>query len=251
MFSRINPFGWAVNDILTSAQMNALDIDHANAIDGIDGGTYVETAAVTLEGGIPVLIISGAGTTAQTASGGRFSLGDNDYPTLDIPHSGSTQVRTKSCPSGAMFAATWTVQLRSVIRFYLEGGGTTDLVAIPLDDILQNGETLTTVALRFAISNNHAGGLPAVQPHFFIERYKNDGTNSSAGSATLAAGTISAYYDGGADQVLSATGLTEVVDKTQYHYVLLLADESGINSEPDNQYVCITTTATIADLRPF
>ncbi len=39
-FSRSNPLGWALYEVLTSAQMNALDIDHANAIDGADGGTY-------------------------------------------------------------------------------------------------------------------------------------------------------------------------------------------------------------------
>lgn len=39
-FSRSNSLGWALYEVLTSAQMNALDIDHANAIDGADGGTY-------------------------------------------------------------------------------------------------------------------------------------------------------------------------------------------------------------------
>ena len=32
-FTRVKPDGWAVNEELTSAQANALDIDHANAVD--------------------------------------------------------------------------------------------------------------------------------------------------------------------------------------------------------------------------
>lgn len=38
-FSRASALGWALYEPLTSAQMNALDIDHANAIDKVDGDT--------------------------------------------------------------------------------------------------------------------------------------------------------------------------------------------------------------------
>jgi len=39
-FTRVNLLGWALYEELTSAQMNQLDIDHANAIDGQLGGEY-------------------------------------------------------------------------------------------------------------------------------------------------------------------------------------------------------------------
>ena len=32
-FTRVKPLGWAINEKLTSAQQNQLDIDHANAVD--------------------------------------------------------------------------------------------------------------------------------------------------------------------------------------------------------------------------
>lgn len=38
-FSRVKALGWALYEPLTSAEMNALDIDHANAIDKVDGDT--------------------------------------------------------------------------------------------------------------------------------------------------------------------------------------------------------------------
>ena len=40
-FPRVNPLGWALFELLTSAQMNQLDTDHINAIDGVNGGEYV------------------------------------------------------------------------------------------------------------------------------------------------------------------------------------------------------------------
>lgn len=51
-FSRANPLGWALYEVLTSAQMNALDIDHANAIDGAAGGTYAPTSKIQFDGDV-------------------------------------------------------------------------------------------------------------------------------------------------------------------------------------------------------
>lgn len=39
-FTRVKPAGWSLNEILTSAQMNALDIDHAASVNGDAGGSY-------------------------------------------------------------------------------------------------------------------------------------------------------------------------------------------------------------------
>lgn len=39
-FTRAKPAGWSLNEILTSAQMNALDIDHAASVNGDGGGSY-------------------------------------------------------------------------------------------------------------------------------------------------------------------------------------------------------------------
>jgi hypothetical protein len=48
-FARVKPDGWAVNEELSSAQMNALDIDHANAVDKtgdtITGNVHVGAGA--------------------------------------------------------------------------------------------------------------------------------------------------------------------------------------------------------------
>ena len=48
-FTRVNPLGWALFELLTSAQMNQLDIDHAAAIDGAGGGLYQPTAVIAID----------------------------------------------------------------------------------------------------------------------------------------------------------------------------------------------------------
>ncbi|MEE9395192.1 MAG: hypothetical protein V3W41_22095 [Planctomycetota bacterium] len=49
-FTRVKPAGWAVNEILTSAQMNALDINTAFAVDGNAGGTYAPSTLIDMNG---------------------------------------------------------------------------------------------------------------------------------------------------------------------------------------------------------
>jgi hypothetical protein len=47
-FSRVKTLGWALFEVLTSAQMNSLDIDHVDAIDGSGGGAYAPAAAIEI-----------------------------------------------------------------------------------------------------------------------------------------------------------------------------------------------------------
>ena len=49
-FSRVYLAGWASFEVLTSAQMNALDIDHSNAIDGAGGGVYSPSDPIEIGG---------------------------------------------------------------------------------------------------------------------------------------------------------------------------------------------------------
>lgn len=49
-FPRVKIGGWGVGDPLTSAQQNQLDIDHTNALDGLNGGTYTLGSKLLLDG---------------------------------------------------------------------------------------------------------------------------------------------------------------------------------------------------------
>ena len=47
-FSRVKPGGWALYEVLTSAQMNALDVNTSRALDGYAGGTWSPSAEITI-----------------------------------------------------------------------------------------------------------------------------------------------------------------------------------------------------------
>jgi len=84
-FSRIKPAGWAVNEKLTSAQQNALDIDHANAVDKY-GDDYL--GDMLLNGGARILIDSGAflanlsGGIYQAQSGSNTNFEAGSFVTV-------------------------------------------------------------------------------------------------------------------------------------------------------------------------
>lgn len=84
-FSRAKPAGWAFGEILTSAQQNQLDIDHANAIDGVDGGTYNLAAPLTIQGDTVTIqtlvstdiIVAPSATITALAVSGDATIGDD------------------------------------------------------------------------------------------------------------------------------------------------------------------------------
>lgn len=71
VFVRSNLLGWGLYEVLTSAQMNQLDINMTRALDGYDGGTYSPSAALQLNNELIVdsTLASGTNVTAITATG--------------------------------------------------------------------------------------------------------------------------------------------------------------------------------------
>jgi hypothetical protein len=51
-FPRANPGGWALYEVLTSAQANAIDINVSNALDGAAGGDYSPSSPLKVHGKI-------------------------------------------------------------------------------------------------------------------------------------------------------------------------------------------------------
>lgn len=68
-FSKVNPPGWAFGDKLTSAQMNQLDADHANALDkSVAGDTLLGTIGI-LSVGAAIVTATPAGIQSQGTDG--------------------------------------------------------------------------------------------------------------------------------------------------------------------------------------
>jgi hypothetical protein len=82
MLSLTRPGGWAFGEILTSAQVEALDASQAKAIDGTGGGTYTPSVKIIINGqGLQVNTLTVTGTlsllgntTVGNASTDAFSV---------------------------------------------------------------------------------------------------------------------------------------------------------------------------------
>jgi hypothetical protein len=74
-FPRVKPLGWSLFDILASALMNQLDIDHSKSVNGDDGGTW----------GGPVIFTNAtlSGTSTVNTSGDITTSGTILAPTIN------------------------------------------------------------------------------------------------------------------------------------------------------------------------
>jgi|GEM_PF-4183403 len=144
-FSRARPIGWTPNDPLASAEINAIDIDHANAVDGDAGGTY--GADLTWDGAhtftqSPTL----AGTTVWPAFGATRTIWRR-IPAAIITASG-----------GSPSSACGSVQFNSAGN---------DL-ALDLDPILPAGAQIVALAAKLTPTPGHSQ-TPAVMPVLSLE----------------------------------------------------------------------------------
>lgn len=108
-FSRVNLLGWAYAELLTSAQMNQLDINMTRALDGYGGGTYNPSAAIKVNNEFEADATSSADTNAtglkgtgkgnepgvegiagSTGIGGKFSGGSTSGSAGDFTSYGTT-----------------------------------------------------------------------------------------------------------------------------------------------------------------
>jgi hypothetical protein len=129
-FARINGPGWATNDKLSSSQINALDIDHAAAVDGGAGGTYAPSAPIIV-GGSGMQVPSGA--TWHVLSGGTLNVDSGGVLTVAAGASMSvgcatyfTAAASIHMASGApLFADSFTVNAATFAGPTTLGGTTT------------------------------------------------------------------------------------------------------------------------------
>lgn len=116
---------------------------------------------------------------------------------------------------------------------------------------LQNGGTLTSVVCTFQVWLNRTD-VPAVLPNLQVIRYTygNEGTSGVWLSSTNqqffpTPGSGSAYYDGQNVQKITYTcNQNNVIDNTQYYYVVIITDESGTHSVDQNNFFSLQCNYT-------
>ncbi len=167
-FSRVNSLGWALNEELTSAQMNALDLDHSRAVDGNAGGVYTPSSAIDFQGsGIKATTLVMNGTAWPTFATRTITLGQglNDVFVTDKgnPGSGATyhydgRINNAECDWAAPVSFSGCRY-----QFYVDTAGSPNIPQIWFELIrYPTGATLKSAAID--IHHPTAGADPATMP---------------------------------------------------------------------------------------
>jgi hypothetical protein len=127
--------------------------------------------------------------------------------------------------------ADWTRSTDDGVLLAIDNG--VRKIGIPLH--LPDGATLTGVHVYIDPAGSHAG-LPSTKPAIQVTRIKvTDNTKTTLGSVTTdGSATVGAYE---APHAISVTGLSSVVDRTIYRYVVELANETGTNALANLAYL--------------
>jgi hypothetical protein len=235
--------------------VNDWNYNISQAVDGGSGGSYAPLAELDIAGLGLGRTLPGSGS----ASGLGYDTFANDSSTDGFTVTAATRLhqRVRDFAPGAAWASTaWTIQNASGLRAYLLGTAVTTPVEIPLDDILQNGEVVTSLTFHYAIAQGH-GGLPTNRPTFKVVQHLVGGTNVLLDTIVVpSGGSVAAYEAGGLIQSLVANvffgGITAfTVNKQDSTYVLEIIDENGTNSQSGNQFYNVLVQGHIPNHQPF
>lgn len=248
---------------LTSAQLNQIDIDHANALDkstagdtlagqvsiqtgASKAGLYAALNGNPAQGSIAFGFPSGgevpslsfgtpAGLVSTVAGAIQLQGGATDWPTFSVSR---FDVKARPInPLGGLYAG-WIQSSRKAIanNFDTTGAG----FVAPLEG-LHNGATLTGVIANFAVGQPHPG-VPAHLPTISVIRIPLAlGVGSAPQYQALSSTAVqtllfgpesgSQWYANGAMQFLTYfCNQNNVVDTANYYYLVAITDEYGQNA---------------------
>jgi len=251
--SRVKPAGWAVNEQLTSAQINALDSNAAGGLDkgaagdtingpivfgGGGAGQLTANLTATVRGGIAGGISSrvAAGIQSDAVNGINLNGGANDNVTFPA--------RTKSIkilPNLLSLQTGWTVSASGSCLAIGPATAQSQTFIIPH---LVNGATLSTVKAWLQVPSVHAS-VPANMPTLFVYRRALFSAVTAdtvvpltvAGVAFPTPATGAIWTASGSMQNWTyTTTQNNVIDTSQFLYFIQIIDENGVNSIAGNQY---------------
>jgi hypothetical protein len=267
-FARINPGGWAVGDIYTSAQGNAADSRWPNVLDKtgdvligtltVGGAASIQAtagASIQAQVGAAITSVATGGLTSAVVGGFALGGGTTDWPTFGVA-SNSPRTRIITAP---MMAIDNPISSGNWVLTTSGFAGTPSLVsqananaAIGLWLPMHNGATLASAAVTIYVPGAHGGGAPGTPPSFNIWRCVPGVSQTSLYAAPVPAFTSppsgSAWHNGGVAFQFGGstptinTGAVNVINTASYLYFMVLTDESGANAAVSNNYSAITLT---------
>jgi len=233
---RVKPAGWGVNDKLTSAQINQLDINVSESLDKTAAGDTI-AGQVGFSGGGNIAANVAASVRSTVAGGIQHAGGASDWATFSAARSRGLI----SSPSKAFKSTNFTANSVG----HLQSSAIAGQWKLHLDTV-HDGATIASVILYFKIQTGH-GAMPATLPKLSVIRVDlTTGavgvTLSSAdvgtGLAISSAVAVGPYENGGAIQSFTYTvDQNALVDRSKYDYIVALDDEAGANAIAGNAYV--------------
>jgi hypothetical protein len=235
------------------SEFAALDAGLAAEINGVDGGCYAPSSAIILGGsGLqltgPLVVARGGSLMSQTAGG--WSLQDGDFPQYAVGHVGRTRKWLQPCmlarvvPHAAAYVRWTDAGLQSIAPTIDQSDGRGPLpVRMYVPIRAHNGSTLGKVTVNYRVGWPHTA-LPTTMPQFRVIRKDGGGkavTLTSSASGADANGYLAiptpvgaaAWYQGGAAQAfVIVCDQNNVIDVSQYEYLLEITEESGLTGWP-------------------
>lgn len=236
-------------DILL-AEFQAFETALAQGINGADGSTHAPTIALSFGGGGlqvggPTTVARGGTLTANVANG--IQLNDNDVPQYGVGHPGRTPtVVLPLIPGIASIPALWRVRhvdgcvqaVAQTIDFSDGNGPQSGRWAVPLR--LHGQATVASIEVTFRVGWPHTS-VPTTMPGARLLRIGSNGvpvplTSTAAGADAsgfvYAATPSSANLWTGQQSITLTCDQNNMVDLTQYTYVLELVEEQGLTGYP-------------------
>jgi hypothetical protein len=221
-------------------------------------------AGARIETFVPLgFFVNANGGLVSFAGNGGIALcgGSNDYPTYSTISGGAVVSSPRSFTRAyplvlSMFVSgSFTLGSSGINALYGQASTVSQQLLLPN---LWNGATITSVSVTMTVAGAHTA-LPAVYPSLTVLR-NPIGAGSNFGFQQLSSSfpqsfptpaNVTAYKDGGLTQLLTFTcNQNNVVDSTQYVYVINLTDESGTNSVVNNFYSGILVNYTVPTMAP-
>lgn len=265
-FTRVKPLNWAFGELLTSSQMNSLDTDHANAVDGAGGGTYPFTTDIGLtftgtSNTVPPMSITGHGNAAglevdndgsgvalHVVSTSRFedvvhAIGDIDIDTAADARFSPTRTLTRQQDYfSAQNDGTWAFD--PATRLWIQSSTSAGAIYFSLNNLIDKAELTAVTVTKAGKSDSTYAGHSALPTAGGVVVYKRSGTTvSTLGSASDTASPV-ATYDAAHD--VSVSGLTEVINESHQYWVQVV-NETGANAVANTTGVLLVTCTFIVD----
>lgn len=219
-FTRANALGWALYEVLTSTQMNHVDSQLPNALDGAAGGSYGATADINL---------TGVGT---------FGLLNGQWPALDtrtlyrsqglaVHYTSNNGAVTVSAPTiGADFRAEASSIGLGVVQNFVDATPSTGVRPYVLFECPNVPDQSTIIGAGAMFFGPGPGTNPEKYPQIYLAEI-----DPSAGAITqYGTQTYSGLYRS-QNYFMETTAISRAVDHSQSkRWTIAITGEAGSNA---------------------